>query len=131
MIPPIAATVAGDEPEIAPKNRHATMVTVARPPVLLPTSLLATSTSLLAMPPFSMIPPARIKQGIARSGKDSRPEYIDCATNFNVVIGKNCIVVSIPSPRDIPIGVPIRISIIATENNISASTYISLLKFLS
>src|SRR5699024_1770293 len=70
--PPIAATVAGPEPAIAAKNIHATIVTSDRPPVIQPTIVVARSKSRLEIPPFPIRIPARMKNGIANSGKESR-----------------------------------------------------------
>ncbi len=41
MMPPMAAAVAVAEPEMAPKNMQASVVTMARPPRKRPTTLLA------------------------------------------------------------------------------------------
>ena len=58
MIAPMAATVAGAEPEIAPKNMQAMIVTMPRPPVIFPTRLFATATIRFEIPPVSMMLPA-------------------------------------------------------------------------
>ena len=68
MMTPMTATVAGPEPLIAPQNVATRMAPIASPPVMLPTHSLTKLISLSAMPARSMIAPARIKKGIARSG---------------------------------------------------------------
>jgi hypothetical protein len=65
MTSPIAATVAGPDPEIAEKKQQLITVTIAKPPLICPTNRLTKSMSLLVMPAFSMANPARIKKGIA------------------------------------------------------------------
>lgn len=50
MIEPIAATVAGLDPEIAPKNAQAKIVTVANPPRVEPTMLIARRINLEKAP---------------------------------------------------------------------------------
>jgi hypothetical protein len=65
MIDPMAATVAGAEPEMAPKNAQARKETTARPPGSQPTRERARLTSRLETPPVSIRLPARIKKGTA------------------------------------------------------------------
>ena len=48
---PIAETVAGPEPDIAAKNIHVTVVTIANPPIILPTSASAKFNNFLDTPP--------------------------------------------------------------------------------
>src|SRR5690625_593644 len=48
---PIAATVAGPEPEIAAKNMLANTVTIANPPVIKPINTVAKFNNLLEIPP--------------------------------------------------------------------------------
>ena len=76
---PIAATVAGAEPEIAPKNRQATTVTIASPPVKCPTSVSKNPTRRLESPPPSMSAPLSTKNGIAINGKESQEVNIPVA----------------------------------------------------
>ena len=73
MIPPMAASVAGPEPDMAPKNTHATAATMPRPPGTLPISVLATSTSRREIPPPSIRLPASMKNGQASSGNELMP----------------------------------------------------------
>ena len=77
---PRAATVAGPEPEIAPK-KHATIThTMAMPPRLCPTQLSTKRIRRLEMPAFAIIFPDNTKKGIARSKNLLIPEYIFVAT---------------------------------------------------
>ena len=74
--PPIAATAAAADPDIAPKNAQATIQMV---PNALTESLknsFAKSTRRLETPPLSMISPAKIKKGIAKSENESIPPYV-------------------------------------------------------
>jgi hypothetical protein len=72
MKEPMADTVAGPDPEIAAKNIHARVVTIASPPVRKPTRLLAKFNRRLETPPYLIRFPARIKKGMAIKGKESR-----------------------------------------------------------
>ena len=77
---PRAATVAGPEPEIAPK-KHATIThTMAIPPFLWPTQGSTKLTSLLEIPAFAMIFPESTKNGIARRRNLLIPAYMLVAT---------------------------------------------------
>src|SRR5699024_8081966 len=69
---PIAATVAGPDPDIAAKNILASTVTIASPPVIKPISTLARFNSLFEIPPVLINTPARRKKGIAINGKLTR-----------------------------------------------------------
>src|SRR5512145_168110 len=71
---PIAAASATDEPEISLWIMVATTVTIARPPRMKPTRLFARLTRRWDIPEVSMRPPARMKSGIASSGKLDAPE---------------------------------------------------------
>ena len=75
MIEPIAAVVAGPEPEIAAKNVQATMVTVASPPGADPTMPLEKSISRSVSPPFSINTPAKMNIGTAIMVNSSTAEY--------------------------------------------------------
>ena len=61
------------EPEMPPKNMEARMLTCARPPRIHPTQALASVMSRREIPPWPMISPAKIKNGIASSEKDCTP----------------------------------------------------------
>ena len=79
IIVPMAATVAGAEPEIAPKNIHATTVTIANPPVKCPTIVSKKFTNRLDKPPPSIKAPPSTKNGIAINGKESQEVNIPVA----------------------------------------------------
>ena len=77
---PRAATVAGPEPEIAPK-KHATIThTMAIPPFLCPTQVSTKLISRLEIPAFAMMLPDNTKNGIARSRNLLIPAYMLVAT---------------------------------------------------
>ena len=63
---PVIAEIAGED--------LATTVTIASPPRMKPTILLAKFTSRSEIPDVSISPPARMKSGIASSGKLEAPE---------------------------------------------------------
>ena len=73
---PIEAVSATDEPEMAPNMVEARMLTSARPPRTKPTNTLARLMIRSAMPPSAMMAPARMKKGIASSGKSSMPSDV-------------------------------------------------------
>ena len=77
---PRAATVAGPEPEIAPKKQETITHTIAIPPFLCPTQVSTKSISLREIPAFAMIFPDSTKNGIARRRNLLIPEYIFVAT---------------------------------------------------
>jgi hypothetical protein len=102
---PIAATVAGPDPEIAAKNIQVSTVTIAKPPIIKPTNELAKARSLFETPPFPIKIPAIIKNGMAIIGKESRDVNTFCV---NVITGipsvKNMTVIKVERPIAIPIG---------------------------
>ena len=124
MNEPIAETVAGPEPEIAAKNIQARTVTIASPPVMNPTKASARLTSLREIPPPHISAPARIKNGIASNGKESRPVTDFCASISNGISDVKYIARAVESPRVIPIGMLSAIVIISIEKRITASIYI-------
>ena len=71
-MPPIAAVVAAEEPEMAAKNMQPTTATRARPPGNRPTRELMKLTSLSEMPPWLISVPERMKKGTAMKGKESQ-----------------------------------------------------------
>jgi hypothetical protein len=73
VIPPIAAVVAGPEPEILAKIIEANEVAIANPPVNLSMMAELRETSFADIPPLSMIIPERIKKGTAKNTKESVP----------------------------------------------------------
>ena len=77
---PRAATVAGPEPEIAPKKQATITHTMAIPPFLCPTQVSTNLISRLEIPAFAMMFPDSTKNGIARSRNLLIPEYIFVAT---------------------------------------------------
>ena len=70
MTPPMAAVVAGAEPDTAPKNVEASVATRASPPLILPKRAPARFTSRLETPPAAMMFPARMKKGMAMRAKE-------------------------------------------------------------
>ena len=69
MILPMAATVAGLEPEMEPKKTHESTVVAANPPGIQPTNTFARSINRSANPPMRINSAARMKNGIAISVK--------------------------------------------------------------
>ena len=77
---PRAATVAGPEPEMAPKKQATITHTMAMPPFLCPTQVSTNLISRLEIPAFAMMFPDSTKNGIARSRNLLIPEYMLVAT---------------------------------------------------
>jgi hypothetical protein len=103
----MADTVAGAEPESAAKKVLASTVTRASPPAIAPTRLSANSTSRLDIPPDPIRFPAYIKNGIARSGKDSNPDTAFWAIIWSEMSGvKISMVMAVARPVEIPMGNP-------------------------
>ena len=76
---PTAATVPTAEPDIAPKSSDDAIVVSASEPRTPPTIEITHTMMRLAMPPRPMISPAKMKNGIASSGKLSRlPKIVVC-----------------------------------------------------
>ncbi len=69
MIGPVAAMSATAEPEISAKNIEVSTLTCASAPFIQPSSAVQKSMSFREMPEVFMIAPARMKSGIAISGK--------------------------------------------------------------
>src|SRR5712692_5559985 len=67
MIRPTAATVAGLDPEMAPKNSHVPTVVSARLPRTPPNIERTQRISRSEIPPWPMTSPAKMKKGTARS----------------------------------------------------------------
>ena len=76
MIEPIAEAAATPEPEIAPNIMLAMQLVWAKEPGTLPTNRRAKFMSLSAIPPWFMILPARMKNGIAIKVKTEMPEKV-------------------------------------------------------
>ena len=79
---PMAATVAGPEPETAAKNMHATTAAMPSPPGKSPATASERSVSFLEIPPLLMSVPARMKNGSASSVKESAVTIIFWATRI-------------------------------------------------
>jgi len=77
---PRAATVAGPEPEIAPKKQATITHTIAIPPLVCPTQVSTKRIRRLEIPAFAMMFPDRTKNGMARSRNLLIPEYMFVAT---------------------------------------------------
>src|SRR6185437_12712853 len=78
-IEPSAATSATAEPEISAKNSDAPIDTCARPPRIQPNTDEANAIRRREIPDAFMIEPARMKSGIASSGKLVAPLYVTTA----------------------------------------------------
>ncbi len=63
---PMAATVAGDDPDTAANSMHATTDAMARPPRMAPTTEMAKRISRRATPPVDRNADDRMKNGMAR-----------------------------------------------------------------
>ena len=103
---PSAATVAGPEPEMAPKKQATITHTMAIPPRRCPTQVLTNLISRLEMPAFAMILPDNTKNGIASKRNLLIPEYILVATMVSEV-PEYRIAQMEDRPRQILIGIPI------------------------
>jgi hypothetical protein len=80
MKPPIDETAAVAEPEMAPNIMQVSTLTYDSPPVKWPTRAAAKSISRRAIPPSPIKMPARMKNGMASSGKLAMPVDIRWAT---------------------------------------------------
>jgi hypothetical protein len=125
--PPIAATVAGFEPEIEPKNSDAPVVILARAAGL---RLSINCTKLIIrfdIPPLAMRFPARIKNGIAIKGKLSTAVNIRCGTMGKRWVKSPAIKTTIrDSPSETAMGSP-KASISASIPNKRPGIFLSLL----
>ena len=117
---PSAATVAGPDPEIAPKKQATITHTMAMPPLLCPTQVSTNLTSLLEIPAFAMIFPESTKNGIARRRNLLIPAYILVATMVREV-PEYRIAQTEDSPRQIAMGTPM---IRKTKNEIKRTALI-------
>ena len=124
---PRAATVAGPEPEIAPKKQETITHTIAIPPFLCPTQVSTKSISLREIPAFAIIFPDNTKNGIARRRNLLIPEYIFVATIVSEV-PEYRIAHTEESPRQSAIGTP---RIRKTKNEINKTALIIYLSSLS
>jgi hypothetical protein len=73
-MPPTAAAEAAAEPEMVAKSRLVKIVTWPRPPRRWPTSDCDRPIRAPVMPPTFITAPARMKSGMASSGKESSEE---------------------------------------------------------
>ena len=103
---PIAATVATVDPDIAAKNIDATILTIASPPVACPISALPNCTSRFEIPPASINVPAKMKNGIAISGKESTAVNCRCRITVRGISEPSQIASNPESPTAIAIGTP-------------------------
>ena len=76
---PMAATVAGPEPLMAPKNMQVTMAVRPMPPYRPPTISSASLSRRRERPPAPMNTPAAMKKGMAMIGKLSMEVKATCA----------------------------------------------------
>ena len=113
---PSAATVAGPEPEIAPKKQATITHTMAIPPLLCPTQVLTNLIRRLEMPAFAMMLPDSTKNGMASSRNLLMPEYMLVATIVKDV-PEYRIAHTEERPRQIPIGIPMIRKIKKETNN--------------
>ena len=79
MTAPIAAVVAGPEPDSAAKKAQPKTATKPKLPVTFPISDSAMLTIRLAIPPCSIRDPAKTNNGTVINGKGSTPVYIEFA----------------------------------------------------
>ena len=100
---PSAATVAGPEPEIAPKKQATITHTIAIPPLLCPTQVFTNLIRRFEIPAFAMIFPDNTKNGMASNKNLLIPEYIFVATIVKEV-PEYKIAHTEESPRQIAIG---------------------------
>ena len=78
---PTAATVAGPDPDIAPKNMQVATTEQGIPAGNLPNSSENTSNIFSEMPPLAIIMPESTNMGTAMSGKLSIPPTMERITN--------------------------------------------------
>ena len=102
---PSAATVAGPEPEIAPKKQATITHTIAIPPLVCPTQVSTKRISRLEIPAFAMMLPDNTKNGIASNRNLLIPEYMLVATIVSEVPEYRIAQID-DNPRQIPIGIP-------------------------
>jgi hypothetical protein len=115
---PIAATVAGPDPEMAEKNIQATIVTIASPPNTKPINASAKFKRRFDIPPSPINNPAKIKKGIAINGKESKDVNAFCTYVKNGILSlKKTITNNVDKPIDIPIGTLKKIKVNKTANN--------------
>ena len=105
-MPPMAATVAGPDPEIAAKNMQVRIATMPNPPVRLPSRESQKLISRLEMPPPSIRLPEIMNRGIASRGKESVEVNIRCTTTSSGVLLANCRATKLEDARTTQMGAP-------------------------
>ena len=104
---PMAATVAGPEPLMAPKNMQVATVVSAMPPYMPPTSSSASPSRRWESPPAPMNTPAAMKNGMAMVGKLSS-EVKDTWARYSMgSVSAQRMVVSADMPRPMAMGTPV------------------------
>jgi hypothetical protein len=121
---PRAATVAGPEPDMAPQNRVTTMEIIPRPPGTGPVNNRANAIIRLDIPDFSIIKPAKMKNGTANSVYFERPalmvsRYIPKGMPYNIIV------MMVDNPSETAIGIFISTS---RKNKIRRMSPISIFK---
>src|SRR4030042_5400492 len=107
MVKPTAAVVAGPEPETAPQKRQVRTPAIDKPPVSLPTRIVAKLEIFSASFAFNIKIPARTKKGIAIKGNLAIPE----AKFLEIMVTPRPyfqIENTAANPTDVPIGTPIK-----------------------
>jgi hypothetical protein len=104
IIPPMQATVAGPDPEIAAKIMLVNTVTIPKAPLTFPRKRRQKFTNRLDMPPTIMISPASIKKGTASREKESTPLKYDCIIISIGIEEKKKIYVILAIPSETAIG---------------------------
>ena len=104
---PTAATVAGPDPDIAPKNMQVATTEQGIPAGNLPNSSENTSNIFSEMPPLAIIMPESTNMGTAMSGKLSIPPTMERITNCPLAVkeGSNAPGSTDAIPRDIETGI--------------------------
>jgi len=114
---PIAATVAGPEPERAEKNMVAMTATHPKPPVNRPNKARATFKRRTDIPPRLINSPARIKKGTAIMGNESRADTRLRVRKKMSTVGFIRIAAKLAIPKAAPMGTVRRRHIKSVINN--------------
>jgi hypothetical protein len=127
---PMAAVVAGPEPESEAKNIQEKIVTTAYPPDTNPAKAWITFMIFSVTPVLSIIFPANMNPGIAINGKISAPEKKVSAINTRgIVVKKRPTRAEIP--REIPMGIPKIREAVRVPNRIKVIEYSPMTRPLS
>ena len=116
---PMAAVFALPDPQIAPKKNVEIVTTIPRPPRIRPKNTSVRSTIRRAIPPYDMIAPAKIKNGMASNVKESNPDINFWGKNIKKS-GSKAIYMR-PARAEIPRAIPI-----GTESNRAAKKTINI-----